>query len=84
MGTGVARAPPPSPRNLADQLTLFEPGWADFVPHTTASPLGFKKLSTPLYCVSLKVPSVLNSMKLDSSCVSGLEQVSLELWAHFH
>ena len=34
--------------------------------------------------VSLKVPSVLNSMKLDSSCVSGPEQVSLELWAHFH
>ena len=35
-------------RILADQLTLFESGWADFAPHTTASPLGFKKLSTPL------------------------------------
>ena len=35
-------------QNLADQLTLFEPGWADFASHTTASPLGFKKLSTPL------------------------------------
>ena len=27
---------------LAGQLTLFEPGWADFAPYTTASPLGFK------------------------------------------
>ena len=45
---GVARGGPESPQNLADQLTLFEPGWADFAPHTTASPLGFKKLSTPL------------------------------------
>ena len=33
---------------MADQLTLFEPGWAGFAPHTIASPLGFKKLSTPL------------------------------------
>ena len=23
---------------MADQLTLFEPGWADFAPHITASP----------------------------------------------
>ena len=48
---GVARGGPRGqspPRNLADQLTLFEPGWADFAPHTTASPPGFKKLSTPL------------------------------------
>ena len=38
-----------APRNLADQLTLFKPGWADFAPRTTASlPPGFKKLSTPL------------------------------------
>ena len=36
------------PRNLADQVTLFKPGWADFTPHTTASPFGFKKLSTSL------------------------------------
>ena len=34
--------------DLADQLTLLEPGWADFAPHTTVSPHGFKKLSTPL------------------------------------
>ena len=46
-GAGGATAPP---RNLADQLTLFEPGGADFATHTTASPPGFKKLSTPLYC----------------------------------
>ena len=48
---GVARGGGQSPpRNLRDQLTLFKPGWADCVPHTTASPLpGFKKLSTPLY-----------------------------------
>ena len=32
---------------MADQLTLFVPGWADFAPHTIASPPGFKKLSTP-------------------------------------
>ena len=44
---------PESPRNMADQLTLFEPGWADFAPHNTASPLGFKKLSTPLQHYSL-------------------------------
>ena len=45
-GGREARAPPP------EQLTLFEPGWADFAPHITASPPppspGFKKLSTPL------------------------------------
>ena len=29
-------------------VTLFKPGWAEFAPHTTASPPGFKKLSTPL------------------------------------
>ena len=39
---------PEPPRILADQLTLFEPGWADFAPHNTVSPPGFKKLSTPL------------------------------------
>ena len=45
---------PEHPRNLAGQLTLFKPGWADFAPHTTASPPGFKKLSTPLiqYCLT--------------------------------
>ena len=37
------------PWNLAAQLTLFKPGGADFAPHTTASPPGIKKLSTPLY-----------------------------------
>ena len=35
-------------RNLADQFTLFTQGWADHAPHTTASPLRLKKLSTPL------------------------------------
>ena len=45
-GRGRGSAPPPW--NLADQLTLFEPGWADFAPHTTASPPGFKNLFTPL------------------------------------
>ena len=44
-GAGGASAP----RNLAHQLTLLEPGWADFAPHTTVSPPGFKKLSTPLH-----------------------------------
>ena len=46
-----------APRNLADQLTLFKPGGgADYTPHTTASPSGFKKLSTPLekVCVAAK------------------------------
>ena len=37
------------PLNLADQLTLFKPGGADYTPHTTTSPSGFKKLSTPLF-----------------------------------
>ena len=45
---GVARGGGQGARNLADQLTLFEPGWAEFAPHTTSSPTGFKKLSTPL------------------------------------
>ena len=45
---GAGELEPPPPRNLADQLTLLEPGWADFAPHTTVSPHGFKKLSTPL------------------------------------
>ena len=39
---------PEHPRNLADQLTLFKPRGADNAPHTSASPPGFKKLSTPL------------------------------------
>ena len=32
---GVARG---GDRNLTDQLTLFEPGWTDFAPHTTLRP----------------------------------------------
>ena len=44
---GVTRGGPEPPRNLADQLTLYEVGWSDFAPHTTASPPGFKKLSAP-------------------------------------
>ena len=42
---GVARE---GGANLAEQLTLFKPRGADYAPHTTASPPGFKKLSTPL------------------------------------
>ena len=34
--------------NLVDQLPLFKPEGADYAPHTTASPPGFKKLSTSL------------------------------------
>ena len=52
-GAGGARAP----SNLADQLTLFEPGWADFAPHAAASPPGFKKLSTSLI-FNVKVESL--------------------------
>ena len=32
-----------SPRNLADKLTPFEPEWADFAPHITASPPAIHK-----------------------------------------
>ena len=39
----ISALPPPL-RNLADQLTLFKPRWADFAPQTTASHPGFKKL----------------------------------------
>ena len=39
---GVARGgpggPQPPPRNLTGQLIIFNPGWAECVPHTTASP----------------------------------------------
>ena len=45
---GVARGGGQSLRNLADQLTLFKPEGADYARHTTASPPGFKILSTPL------------------------------------
>ena len=45
---GGGQSPLPA-RNLADRLTLFKPGGADYAPHTTSSPPGFKKLSTPLY-----------------------------------
>ena len=41
-----------APRNLADQLTLFKRGGADYAQHITASPPGFKKLSTPLETVT--------------------------------
>ena len=44
---GLEGGPEPL-RNLADQLTLFKPGGQIYAPHTTASPPGFKKLSTPL------------------------------------
>ena len=43
--SGVARWEPRGPEqlwNLAEKLTLSEPGWVDFAPHTTASPPGFK------------------------------------------
>ena len=45
-----------APRNLADQLTLFKPGGTYYAPHTPASPHGFKKLSTPLGCISRLMP----------------------------
>ena len=38
LNRGVARGGQEPPRNLADQLTLFKPGGADYTPHTTASP----------------------------------------------
>ena len=38
--------------NLVDQLSLFKPGWAEYAPHTTAIPPGFKKLSTFTVMVS--------------------------------
>ena len=44
---GVARSRC-SQRNLADQLNPIQTMWADYDPRTTASPPGFKKLSTPL------------------------------------
>ena len=47
---------------MADQLTLFEPGRADFAPHTTASPPRFKKLSTPLLYIHADVSFVLYIM----------------------
>ena len=47
---GVARGQV-SPE-FADQLTLFKPGRADYTQHITASPLGFKKISTPLETVT--------------------------------
>ena len=50
-----------APRNLADQLTLLEPGWADFAPHTTVSLPGFKKLSTPLHRICLLRMNVASS-----------------------
>ena len=52
-----------APRNLADQLTLFKPGGADYTPHTTASPSGFKKLSTPLMYFFRKIFKFLISWK---------------------
>ena len=36
---GGPRGPEPRSQNLADRLTLFEPGWADFAPHNTVSPV---------------------------------------------
>ena len=61
MISGVARIKGtrgPPPRNLADQLTLLEPRWADFAPHTTVSPPPpeFKKLSTPLIMIAIFKP----------------------------
>ena len=43
------------PQTLADQLNLFKLGGANYAPHTTASPLRFKKLSTPL---QLQIPQL--------------------------
>ena len=36
-GGGAREGPEPPPQNLADQLTLLEPWWADFAPHTTVN-----------------------------------------------
>ena len=49
---GVARGGVWGAWNLADQLTLFKPRGADYVRHTTASPPGFKIISTPLTSVT--------------------------------
>jgi hypothetical protein len=65
--TSWARAP----LNLADQFTLFKPGRADYVPHTTASPFRFKKLSTPLKKETLKQSKAFAN-RACYSCLSNL------------
>ena len=47
-GSGWVGGQSPPPSKVADQLTLLKPRGADYAPHTTASPSGLKKLSTPL------------------------------------
>ena len=52
-GQGVSIAPPPLPKDFADQLTLFQPGgWPDYPHHIITSPKplphGFSDLPTAL------------------------------------
>ena len=49
-GARGARPEPPHPE-FGSQVTLFKPWGADYARHSTASPPGFKMLSTPLLLV---------------------------------
>ena len=41
-------------RNLGVQLTLFQPGWADYAHHITACPPRFEKLTASLHCIGCR------------------------------
>ena len=42
-----------TPQFLAEQLTLSQPGGADYVYHSTTSPPGFADLATALNCTRI-------------------------------
>ena len=62
---GVGAEGARAPRNLVDQQTLFKPEGPDYTSHTTASPPGFKKLSTSLLMGCYCSPKPLQSSKQD-------------------
>ena len=47
-GQGQEGPDPPPPKILADQLTLSQPGRADYAPHITTGTPGFSDLPTAL------------------------------------
>ena len=48
---------------LADQLTLFQPGWTDYAHLITTGSPGFSDLPTALYLSNLSTAALLDTIK---------------------
>ena len=56
----------PGGGDLRVQLTLFQPGGADYAHHITACPLGFENLTTSLNLVGIRILFCSTTYKIHS------------------